>query len=145
MGLALGRIRAEEDLDEGEEDEGEEAAVPAAGASADADTHAIPFEIEAESTALLPGVIVEVTLPLQRSGPIVEIPIASVFQQDDGGEYCFVVVEGTPNRVARRAIVVAGFQSGSVRILSGLEAGELVVTRGQHYVRDGEAVQIVAN
>lgn len=115
------------------------------GASADADTHAIPFEIEAESTALLPGVIVEVTLPLQRSGPIVEIPIASVFQQDDGGEYCFVVVEGTPNRVARRAIVVAGFQSGSVRILSGLEAGELVVTRGQHYVRDGEAVQIVAN
>ncbi|MDD5576149.1 MAG: efflux transporter periplasmic adaptor subunit, partial [Acidithiobacillus sp.] len=66
------------------------------------------------------------------------------------GDFVYVVekktVHGKESQIVLQRIVKTGIQRGSeVQILSGLQAGELVVTGGQIKLHEGSPVEIPAS
>ena len=77
---------------------------------------------------------------LRRTVPLtVVIPTEAILTA--AGEQYVYVVDGTVARKAPVAVGLAG--SGVTELLSGVSAGESVVTVGQQYLSDGDAVRIV--
>lgn len=92
-----------------------------------------------EAARLTPGTFAEVSVTLgARNGPV--IPQRAVRPSERG--FLAYVVDGS---VARERVLVLGMRTteGDVEVKSGLEAGELVVTRGSEALRDGSAVRII--
>ena len=91
---------------------------------------------------LRPGMVARVGVDLERREDVVMAPARAVVmtpQTDiDGTAAVYVVQDG----VARRREVRIGERyGGRVEIETGLEAGEEVVVRGQHLLRDGARVR----
>ncbi len=83
------------------------------------------------------GALVHVRPP-QEVARFASIPAAAVLAGDDGS---FVwVVERPAGVVHRRRIRISGRAGGLVRVSQGLAAGEEVVIRGIHSLRDGQHV-----
>ncbi|MEX2520082.1 MAG: efflux RND transporter periplasmic adaptor subunit [Paracoccaceae bacterium] len=84
------------------------------------------------------GMFMSLSLTLSATESLVAPEEAIVAQAAD--TYVFVVKD----EIAVRRSVVTGLRKGGVvAILSGLEPGEIVVTRGLQSVRDGGAVNVV--
>ncbi|HEU0220890.1 MAG TPA: efflux RND transporter periplasmic adaptor subunit, partial [Paracoccaceae bacterium] len=84
------------------------------------------------------GMSVTVTLSMKGSGEVARLPLSALF--DDGGGTVVWVV-GPDGRLERRAVRVEAYDAGSVRIASGLAAGEKVVTLGVHKLQPGDIVE----
>lgn len=90
---------------------------------------------------LRPGLFARVTLELEPREAAVLVPEAAVVL-DPGGAVVFRVEDGT----ARLVRVTTGLRrDGMVEIRNGLAAGDVVVVNGQVRLRDGSAVEIVAD
>jgi membrane fusion protein (multidrug efflux system) len=88
---------------------------------------------------LLPsGMFMSLTLTLSESEALVVPEEAIVVQAAD--TFVFVVEDG---RAVRRAVTTGQRREGVVAVASGLEQGEVVVTRGLQRVRDGAAVKTI--
>lgn len=89
---------------------------------------------------LKPGFFAEVTLEGERKQGAVVVP-ESAIQASERGFVTYVVQENT----ARLRQVGLGLRTGTgvVEILSGLEAGEIVVSEGSDRLADGVAVEPV--
>ena len=97
---------------------------------------AVPDSVEGVSS----GMFADVTFFTETSMSTVAVPSEAVLTGDDG-EYVYIVKDGA----ARRTPVTTGMTSGGqTEILSGLSEGDTVVTVGQSYLRDGEAVRVVS-
>ncbi len=84
------------------------------------------------------GMFMSLELTLGQAEHVVVPEEAIIFQAAE--TYVFRVEDG----VARRVTVQTGQRrEGRVAILSGLDAGEAVVVRGLHRVRDGVAVEVI--
>ena len=98
-------------------------------------TLSVPEEIE----GLRPGTFADVSFHTDTSLDTVVVPTEAILTA--AGEQYVYVVDGT---VARKALVTVGLAgSGVTELLSGVSAGESVVTVGQQYLSDGDAVRIV--
>lgn len=98
-------------------------------------TLSVPGEIE----GLRPGTFADVSFHTDTSLDTVVVPTEAVLTA--AGEQYVYVVDGT---AARKALVTVGLTgSGVTELLSGVSAGESVVTVGQQYLSDGDAVRIV--
>lgn len=98
-------------------------------------TLSVPEEIE----GLRPGTFADVSFHTDTSLDTVVVPTEAILTA--AGEQYVYVVDGT---VARKAPVTVGLAgSGVTELLSGVSAGESVVTVGQQYLSDGDAVRIV--
>lgn len=87
--------------------------------------------------ALRSGMLAKLRIPVETRAGALLVPERAVFSSS-GGDSVYVVVEG----VARLRAVGLGESDGtSVEILSGLKEGDLVVTEGQEFLSDGEAVR----
>lgn len=67
----------------------------------------------------------------------------NVLREDNQGTYVYVIdqIQGDKG-IAKKVIVEAGPESnGEVEILSGLEAGQIIVTEGPNKLQDGDSVQ----
>lgn len=67
----------------------------------------------------------------------------NVLREDNQGTYVYVIdqIQGDKG-IAKKVIVEAGPESnGEVEILSGLEAGQIIVTEGPNKLEDGDSVQ----
>jgi RND family efflux transporter MFP subunit len=100
------------------------------------------FEIEAlidnESGAVKPGIFAKGTIVADSETPTVFVPSGAVVSS--GGATRLFVVE---NGVARHRDVQTGRQAeGLVEVVSGVRAGEKVVTRGAPVLTDGMAVEV---
>ncbi|MCX7174902.1 MAG: efflux RND transporter periplasmic adaptor subunit [Proteobacteria bacterium] len=73
------------------------------------------------------------------AAPSVLLPLAAVTQKD--GQASVWVVEGADNKVAPRLVKIGRYGENGVAILSGLNAGERVVTAGVHKLLPGQAVR----
>ena len=72
----------------------------------------------------------------------VSIPATALF--DNQGTSCVWVVDTDGMTVDRRAVVADDIdRDGNARIISGLKAGETVVTAGVHSLKDGAKVRIL--
>lgn len=96
---------------------------------------------------LRPGMFVEVEADLGTSTPVIALP-GSAISFAPYGDSVFVVAQlkgpdGTPYRGVQQQFVKLGPSRGDqVAVLSGLEAGQEVVTSGVFKLRPGAAVEV---
>jgi len=98
-------------------------------------------DVDNRNGALLPGSYTEVHLHTAKPMPALVVPISAVLLQPDGLHVA--VVDG--NDVAHIIRVTPGRDLGSaMEILSGLEAGQAVITNPPDSLIDGEKVRVVS-
>jgi membrane fusion protein (multidrug efflux system) len=96
---------------------------------------------------LRPGMFVQTELNLGSSQPVIAVP-ASAINYAPYGDSVFVVTElqgpdGKPYRGVRQQFVKLGSGRGDqIAVVSGLNAGDEVVTSGVFKLRNGAAVQV---
>jgi RND family efflux transporter MFP subunit len=110
--------------------------------AADPTTRLVPVEValtgEAERAAR-PGFLARVTASVGTQDNVLLVP-ASAIVASAGQSAVFVVRDG---KAARREVETGLNSQGKVQIVSGLQAGEVVVTLGNNNVRDGAEVRVV--
>jgi RND family efflux transporter MFP subunit len=75
----------------------------------------------------------------------ISIPI-NIVQNDDKGKFVYVAASENGKLVARKRVVTTGeFYANSIEILSGLNAGEQVVTEGYQNIFDGQNLTVNSN
>ena len=117
--------------------------VHSVGRISDAGSGTYPVEIwiENPSDVLREGMLATVHLPYTSPERSLVVPSAAVFRRD-GHMHVFTV----SGDIASQRIVQTGRGNGSlIEIISGLSAGDLVVTEGQFALRDGARVIVRGN
>jgi len=98
---------------------------------------------DAERPVLIPGMSVsaQLQIPAGREGVVVERD--AIVRYPDGRSVVWVIEDGQEGPVAAERLIRPGLQfAGQVEIVSGLEAGEEIVVRGNESLRAGQAVQV---
>ncbi len=85
-----------------------------------------------------PNQLVQVKIKDYTKKNAISIPI-NLIQNDDKGKFIYVAVTENGKLIARKRIVTVGeFYGNNVEILSGLNAGEQMVTEGYQSLFDGQ-------
>jgi len=106
-------------------------------------TFLLRVQPEAGRGKVLPGMSAQALLKVGTNRLGVAVPRDAVLRYADGRVVVWVVQEETGQRLARERFVKAGLNfGGKVEIRQGLEAGEVVVIKGNESLRDGQAVSI---
>lgn len=101
--------------------------------------YAVVLSVPGDVTGLISGMFADVTFYTESSAGAIAIP-SEVIQTSNGVQYVYVVENGT----AVYTPVTTGLTGdGVTEVISGLSAGQQLVTRGQQYLSDGDAVRIV--
>lgn len=118
-----------------------EGAIRSVGRSA-TEQGVFPVEVWIEGDAaakLREGMVLSVALNLARERPQVVVPTSAVFRRDGMTQVFLVDGQGR----ARLVPVSTGLASGGrVEVVSGLEAGDEVITDGQFALGDGALVEV---
>ena len=102
--------------------------------------YAVTLSLPAEADGLLAGMFADVTFHTDVSEDTVVIPTEAVLTRGET-RYVFVVENGA----AKYAEITTGLTgNGVTEVLSGLSAGQQLVTVGQAYLNDGDPVRIVS-
>ena len=90
------------------------------------------------------GAFATVTFYTDRRASTISVPTESILTGNNNEQYVFTVnADGT---AATRVTVTTGLVTkDSTEIVSGLKAGDRVVTKGQSYLSDGAAVHVVTS
>jgi len=89
------------------------------------------------------GMTATVSLTLDTGAAGIVVPLTAL-TQGDGGPIAFRV-EAQDSVVRQRAVTVAGIAGDGVRIADGLEVGDVVVTAGVQFLRDGMRIRLPSN
>lgn len=115
--------------------------------SADADpatrTYAARLQLQNTPADIRLGMTATVLANLpgtQKSG--IRLPLSAVLDQQ--GKHYVWVIDPKTQKVGRKAVTVDAPDSQGIRIQSGLQGGEKVVTAGVHLLRDGQRVSLLA-
>jgi len=114
----------------------------------DAATRSVPLRATFENTdqLLRPGMFVRVTVLLPEARPVLTVPATAVLSLAGTSEAVFVIEPSTNaagGLVVRQQIVRTGPRQGnSVTVLSGLKAGDKVVSAGLFKLRNGSPVTV---
>ncbi len=100
----------------------------------------VTISIDEDVDGLLPGMFADVSFRTDTSANAIVIPTEAILTSN-GVQHVFVV----ENNAARYVEITAGLTgSGVTEVTSGLNAGDMLVTVGQAYLSDGDAVRIVS-
>ncbi|MEL6874678.1 MAG: efflux RND transporter periplasmic adaptor subunit [Pseudomonadota bacterium] len=92
------------------------------------------------SDRLRSGQLGSVDIRIARgSNSAITIPSTAIFGIRSGEGLVFAVDK--ENRVKQRAVVIGSLQDDNIEIASGLNEGELIVTRGVEDLRDGDVIK----
>jgi membrane fusion protein, multidrug efflux system len=88
--------------------------------------------------ALIPGMFARLKLTLQTEAEAVVVPGEAVLVLPNGEKVAYVLKDAK----AQRRVVQAGLEAGGrVQIVSGIQAGETVITAGNEKLKDGMEVK----
>jgi multidrug efflux pump subunit AcrA (membrane-fusion protein) len=97
-------------------------------------------EARKPNPALRPGMTVTLEMTAKTMNDVVAVPSAAVFKNAEGAYY--ILLAGDDHK-AHQKLVQPGVKSGDLtQIMSGVQAGEPVITAGGYGVPDGTAIQI---
>lgn len=100
----------------------------------------VTISIDEDVDGLLSGMFADVSFRTDTSADAIVIPTEAILTSN-GVQYVFVVEDNT----ARYVEIGTGLTgSGVTEVTSGLKGGEQLVTVGQAYLSDGDAVRIVS-
>lgn len=101
-------------------------------------TYDVQVELNNSDGVLKVGMLAEVSFTKESAEDTIVLPRSCVIEKDNE---IYVYIE--ENGKAKKVLVTTGIDTGeNIQITSGLEEGMNVVTRGQTYLNDGDAVQI---
>ena len=98
----------------------------------------IRAQVGNQDTTLRPGMFARVRLITKEQSDAMVVPEQALVPQGNE-QYVFKVLDG---KVARVKIETGQRRDSKVEVLSGLAAGDLVVTAGQLKIRDGATVRV---
>jgi membrane fusion protein (multidrug efflux system) len=88
-----------------------------------------------------PEATVEATVIVERRPDAVVVPLISVVRRP-AGEVVYVLDSPTGQQVRQQRVESGVRQNGMIEIRSGLQAGEIIVADGAHYLSDGASVVV---
>ena len=92
-----------------------------------------------KSSSIKAGMFADIRLTIESRENVVAVP-SNIITEYDSEKYVYTVEDGQ----ARKKTIVTGLEgNGEIEILSGLAAGETVVTKGQSFLSDGDPVSVV--
>jgi RND family efflux transporter MFP subunit len=103
-------------------------------------TYAVRVTTNAPPQGMRLGMTATVAIRIEQEAAAMVVPLTALTEAD-GTHVVFVVDAGTKT-VRRTPVVVAATTDDGVRIASGLNAGDLVVTAGVQFLRDGMRVRL---
>jgi len=102
--------------------------------------YTVVLTVPADVEGLLSGMFADVTFRTDTSDNAVVVPTEAILTSNET-QYVFVVEGDT---ACYREITTGLTGSGVTEVLSGLDGGEQLVTVGQAYLQDGDAVRVVS-
>jgi RND family efflux transporter MFP subunit len=114
-----------------------------AQAEADSRTYAVRATVHAPPAGLRLGMTASVSIKVPDAIPSVIVPLTAV-SEEGGGPVVFVVEPGS-RIVRRKAVTLAAAAAEGVRVTGGLAPGEIVVTAGVQFLREGMKVRLPAD
>jgi cobalt-zinc-cadmium efflux system membrane fusion protein len=111
------------------------------GAMVDPATRTTPVRIVTQNPQglLKKDMFVETTIRTTAKTNIVAVPVSAVLR--DAQNQPIVYVEAEPGKFAQRAVTIGAQENGAVEILSGLQAGENVVSEGSLFLQFANSYQ----
>ena len=118
-----------------------EGTVHKVGVAVDPVTRTAKVEIRVPNPdmGLKPGMFARMTIVLQERENVVVVPDSALLREQDS-VYVFVANAG---KAHRREVKLGLLQGEYYEVLEGLSEGELVITRGQRQLEDGQAIELV--
>ena len=92
--------------------------------------------------ALRPGMTVQVSMTAKTVQDAIVVPAAAVFRNEEAGDY--VLVAGSDSKAHLKKVQVGIRNKDSAQIVSGINAGDAVITTGGYGVPDGTQIKIEA-
>jgi multidrug efflux pump subunit AcrA (membrane-fusion protein) len=92
--------------------------------------------------ALRPGMTVPVTMTAKTVKDATVVPAAAIFRNEEAGDY--VLVAGSDNKAHQKKVQIGIRNKDSAQVVSGINAGEPVITSGGYGVPDGTQIKIEA-
>jgi membrane fusion protein, multidrug efflux system len=103
-------------------------------------TYAIRVAVDEPPQAMRLGMTAMVALAIEEKAAPMVVPLTAL-TQGDGGTVAFVV--DAVNKVVRKSVVdVGGVSEHGVEIIAGVQAGDMVVSAGVQFLRDGMRVRL---
>lgn len=100
-------------------------------------TYAVEIEVSSQGV-LLPGMVVSARILTQRYNSLLYTSITNV-SKEFGKNYIFVVES---DKAVKKEVQLGKIIGENVEIISGVSAGEIIVTTGAENLEDGSSVQI---
>ncbi len=108
-------------------------------------TYEMKLTVDPAGERFVQGLVAKVEMTHASGDARHVIPVQSLLEADGSRATVYVVARRDDGEVAQRVDVRLGRMSGErVEILEGLDGTERVVTEGASYLRDGQAVRIIA-
>src|SRR5262249_8557473 len=114
-----------------------------AQADPDSRTYAVRATIPEPPPSLRLGMTASVAIKVEDAAAAVIVPLTAV--TDAGGGTAVFVVEPGSRIVRRKPVTIAATAAEGVRLASGVVPGEIVVTAGVQFLRDGMKVRLPAD
>ena len=103
-------------------------------------TYAVRVSVSTPPAAMRLGMTATATLHLGTEAPHVSVPLTALTQVE-GRDAVFVASRGT-STVAPRFVITGGVTGTAIKVTSGLQAGEIVVTGGVQFLTTGKKVRL---
>jgi membrane fusion protein, multidrug efflux system len=103
-------------------------------------TYAIRVAVKQPPEAMRLGMTASVSLTFTEEGSPVVVPLTALTESEEGT--VAFVVDAAENVVRKTPVVVADAVETGVQVAQGLRAGDMVVTAGVQFLRDGMRVRI---
>jgi len=102
----------------------------------------VTVQFNTGSGAFMPGESIEAAFTRSSDTGAVLIPATAFTTRTDGSTWVFVIDSAEGTRVVARQVEVSDLIDEGAVVLSGLSAGEMIVTRGVDLLEDGQAVTL---
>ncbi len=112
----------------------------AGAADAGSRTYAVRVKIENRSPAMRLGMTTSVALQVPEDRPGLVVPLAAITEEQ--GRTVVYVADRDTQRVTSREVAVEGVADSGVRIVSGLKPGEVLITGGVQFLKEGMTVRL---
>ncbi len=103
-------------------------------------TYAVRITTNAPPQGMRLGMTATVAIQIEQEAAAMVVPITALTEAD--GTPVVFVVDATTKTVRKTPVVVAATTDHGIKIASGLNAGDLVVTAGVQFLRDGMRVRL---
>jgi multidrug efflux system membrane fusion protein len=104
-------------------------------------TYAVRIAVDAPPQGTRLGMTASVALAIDDGVAPIVVPLTAL-TEGDSGPVAFVVDQAS-KIVRRTAVTVAGIAEDGAQIAAGLQAGDIVVTAGVQFLRDGMRVRLL--